>query len=216
MMRKIRIGIIDYQAGNLGSVYNAFRYLQDSVLQGIELEICIESIPDKLASYDKLLLPGVGAFGNAMKHLQDSHLDEAIKAYAHSGKELLGICLGMQLLFEKSEEFGEHKGLGLISGEVVVFHKTPTLKVPHVGWNSCHFTSQASQNKLLLGIEDKSFFYFVHSFYVRTQAKFILAHTHYGDDFTSIVAKDNLYGIQPHPEKSHYAGLGLLANFIKM
>ncbi|MCX2716370.1 imidazole glycerol phosphate synthase subunit HisH [Helicobacter sp. MIT 21-1697] len=217
-MSKLRVGIINYGVGNLGSVQNAFTFVQThfSDILPHTLEVKIESHPEKLQEYDKLLLPGVGAFGNAMAHLKDSHLDEAIKEFAQSGKYLIGICLGMQLLFEQSAEFGNHKGLGLIEGEVVRFGDIAPLKVPHIGWNSCDFTPQGVDSKLFTGIADGSFFYFVHSFHIQTQPRFILAQCTYSYPFGAIVAKDNLFAIQAHPEKSHNVGLKLLANFLAL
>jgi glutamine amidotransferase len=124
------IGIVDYNMGNLASVKNAFSLLGE--------EVVVESNPDKLKDYDKLILPGVGAFGDAMQHLQECGMDEAVKAYAQSGNYMLGICLGMQLLFESSEEFGSNEGLGLIKGKIIGFEESKfsePLKVPHMGWN---------------------------------------------------------------------------------
>lgn len=237
-----KIGIIDYGVGNLGSVQNAFRFCANRPLESLYLEssqleshaiqsqnlqdsllhttrpfsLHIESKPENLKKYDKLLLPGVGAFGNAMEQLQKTDLLSAVIEFAKSGKYMLGICLGMQLLFEKSFEFGEHKGLGLIEGEIVGFKNIAPLKVPHIGWNSCLFTQSGESSPLLQGINNGSFFYFVHSFHIATQEKFILAKCEYGYPFGAIVNKDNLFGIQPHPEKSHNVGLQLLKNFINL
>ena len=122
----------------------------------------------------------------------------------------------MQLLFEQSEEFGNHKGLGLIEGKVVGFEHIAPLKVPHIGWNSCNFTPEGKHSKLFRGIADGSFFYFVHSFHIQTQPQFILAQCTYGYPFGAIVHKDNLFAIQAHPEKSHNVGLRLLANFLTL
>lgn len=222
-----KIGIIDYGVGNLGSVQNAFRFYQQSTSpKGIAhklqshttrpFSLHVESKPENLKLYDKLLLPGVGAFGNAMEHLRGACLLEALKAFAQSGKYMLGICLGMQLLFEKSFEFGEYEGLGLIEGDIVPFCHSCTHKVPHVGWNSCTLTPQGESSPLLRDIKDESFLYFVHSFHVRTQERFTLATCDYGYPFSAIINKDNLFGIQPHPEKSHNVGLQLLKNFIEL
>lgn len=211
----IKIGIINYGVGNLDSVQNAFARI--SSFSDVALfNVCIESTPDRLKKYDKLLLPGVGAFGNAMAHLKHTGLDEAIIDFARSGKHLLGICLGLQLLFERSFEFGEHKGLGLLEGEVVGFSNIAPLKIPHIGWNSCHFTYQARDSKLFCGINDKSFLYFIHSFHIKAREEDILAYCDYGYPFGAIVNQENLFGIQPHPEKSHNVGLKLLANFINL
>lgn len=213
----IKIGIAHYGVGNLGSIQNAFTFIQSGQCGNVvPFKAYIESSPNKLKNYDKLLLPGVGAFGNAMQHLKDSEMDKAIKAFAQSGKLVLGICLGMQLLFEKSYEFGEHEGLGLLKGDVIGFHNIAPLKIPHIGWNSCIFTESGLQSPLLRHIDDKSFFYFVHSFHIRADKSLILAHCDYGYMFGAIVGKDNLLGIQAHPEKSHNVGLRLLTNFINM
>lgn len=210
-----KIGIINYGAGNLGSVKNALAFIQNQMPNVPPFEVCIESSPERLKLYDKLILPGVGAFGSAMNALHSTSLSEAICEFAQSGKFILGICLGLQLLFEKSFEFGEHKGLGLISGEVVGFNNTG-LKMPHIGWNNCYFTTLGKQSPLLRDIKDGSFFYFVHSFHIKTSEAFILAYCEYGYPFGAIVNKDNLFGIQPHPEKSHNVGLCLLKNFLKL
>ena len=202
------IAIVNYNMGNLGSVYNAF--------EKIGAKAVIESDAEKLASYDKLILPGVGAFGDAMEHLNKSGLAQAIKDFAKSGKLVMGTCLGMQLLFESSQEFGEHKGLGLIEGKVVPFDKSkfdnPNLKVPHMGWNEM-FTKD---NKIFDGMPDEFYLYFVHSYHVECDEKYAIGKTQYGYEFVSAVNKDNIYGFQPHPEKSHNVGLKILENFVKM
>jgi glutamine amidotransferase len=202
---KMKIGIVDYNMGNLASVKNAF----DKI--GANSEIV--STPDKLKNYDKLLFPGVGAFGDAMEHLQKTGLDEAMKEFVKSGKYVLGICLGMQLLFEKSEEFGEHKGLGLIEGEVVKFDekKVKNHKIPHMGWNKMFIKKNSIFDEI-----DNPYLYFVHSYHVVCDEKYVIGKTIYGYEFVSAVNKDNLFGIQPHPEKSHNAGLKILKNFIKV
>jgi glutamine amidotransferase len=198
------IAIVDYNMGNLRSVQNAF--------DKIGANAVIEKDPDRLKDYDKLVLPGVGAFGDAMEHLKKSALDEALIDYANSGKPFLGVCLGMQLLFNSSSEFGSHKGLGLIDGEVELFDKsrfkTP-LKVPHMGWNEI----ETSSSILFKGLDKKFYLYFVHSYHVKTDERFIIGKTHYGYDFASAVQKDNIFGFQPHPEKSHENGLKILKNF---
>lgn len=199
------IAIVDYNMGNLQSVKNAFNLFSN--------DVDIVSDPDKLKDYDKLVLPGVGAFGDAMEHLKENSLDEAIIEYANSGKPLLGVCLGMQLLLEKGTEFGEHDGLALISGSVIKFDKskfnTPH-KVPHMGWNKL-FLQQ--ENKILKDLEDESYLYFVHSYHVECMDKYILAKTNYGYEFPSAIVKDNIVGFQPHPEKSHNNGLKIIKNF---
>ena len=202
------IAIIDYNMGNLASVKNAFAKLGK--------ETVVESDPAKFKEYDKLILPGVGAFGDAMEHLKERGMVEAIKAFATSGKPMLGICLGMQLLFESSEEFGEHEGLGLIKGKVVKFDNTAfeePLKVPHMGWNRM-FTKE---HPLFENLDDEHYLYFVHTYHVVCDdERDIVGETYYGYKFTSAVAHENIMGIQPHPEKSHDNGLKILENFIKL
>jgi len=200
------IAIVDYNMGNLASVKNAFAKLgKDTV---------VESNPEKFKDYDKLILPGVGAFGDAMEHLRDRDMIDALKEYASSGKYMLGICLGMQLLFESSEEFGKRDGLGLIKGEVTRFDTSKfseALKIPHMGWNRM-FTKE---HPLFEKLDKEHYLYFVHTYHVNcTDEENILGQTNYGYDFTSAVAKDNILGIQPHPEKSHKNGLQILENFI--
>jgi len=202
------IAIVDYNMGNLASVQNAFAKLgKDTV---------VESNPEKFKEYDKLILPGVGAFGDAMEHLRERGMIEAIQEFAASKKPMLGICLGMQLLFESSEEFGEHEGLGLIKGHVKAFDTTAfnePLKVPHMGWNRM-FTAE---NPLFEGLDENHYLYFVHTFHVTCDNRDdIIGETEYGYKFTSAVAHENIMGIQPHPEKSHENGLKILENFIKL
>jgi len=201
------IGIVDYNMGNLASVINAFTK--------IGAEATLESDPKKLGQYDKLILPGVGAFADAMAHLKENSMDEAVIAYAHTGKPLLGICLGMQLLFDSSEEFGTTQGLGLIPGKVVPFDEKKfdhPLKVPHMGWNELF----VQNDTILFDNLDKDFYlYFVHSFHAVCDDKYAIGKTHYGYEFVSAVQNNNIYGIQPHPEKSHEHGLKIIENFAK-
>ncbi len=201
------VAIIDYNMGNLQSVKNAFEKI------GKRVDIIKES--DKIKNYDKIILPGVGAFGDAMEHLKESGIDKAIIEFAKSGKPLLGICLGMQLLFSKSYEFGEHKGLNLIEGEVVKFDKDRIgeMKIPHMGWNRL-FVKKNSP--LFRGLPKEFYLYFVHSFHVKTEKKFVIGETIYGYNFVSAVEKENIYGFQPHPEKSHKIGLKILENFVNI
>ena len=220
-----KIGIVDYRMGNLASVINAFEKTGASVR--------LESDPQKLSAYDKLILPGVGAFGDAMTHLQSNGMDEAVKEFAASGRALLGICLGMQLLFESSEEFGDHEGLGLIPGKVVAFDETKfdhPLKVPHMGWNEIFQTSsdqrtvRPTEGTSALGVSSELFsdlpndfyLYFVHSYHAECDDRYVIGKTHYGYEFVSAVQNGNIYGIQPHPEKSHKNGLKIIENFIKL
>ena len=202
------IAIVDYKMGNLQSVKNAFYLFTDKV--------DIVTQPEKIKKYDKLLLPGVGAYKDAMEHLKSSNMDEAIKEFAKSGKPILGICLGMQLLLESSTEFGFTNGLGLIPGEVVVFDKQrfETLhKVPHMGWNRVF----KNQNFYILNNLPNDFYlYFVHSYHAKTEEKYILTKSVYGYEFASAIVKDNIIGFQPHPEKSHKNGLKIIENFVKL
>lgn len=202
------IGIVDYKMGNLASVINAFHLLGEDAV--------IESDPDKLKTYDRIILPGVGAFGDAMEHLRSCGMDEAVREYAQSGRYLLGICLGMQLLFDSSEEFGLTDGLGLIEGRVVAFDSsrfhTP-LKVPHMGWNRM-FTKD---HPLFEGLDEAHYLYFVHSYHALCKnSADSIGECEYGYRFTSAVAHENVMGIQPHPEKSHKNGLTILKNFINL
>jgi len=202
------IGIVDYNMGNLASVINAFAK--------VGADASLESDPSKLNQYDKLILPGVGAFGDAMEHLQVNGMDEAVKAFAATGKPLLGICLGMQLLFESSEEFGSTEGLGLIPGKVVAFDKNRfdhPLKVPHMGWNELFVQNDTA---IFNGLEKDFYLYFVHSFHAQCDDKYAIGKTHYGYEFVSAVQNGNIYGIQPHPEKSHENGLKIIENFAKL
>ena len=202
------IGIVDYNMGNLASVINAFAK--------VGVDATLESDPTKLAQYDKLILPGVGAFGDAMEHLKENGMDEAVIAYAKTGKPLLGICLGMQLLFESSEEFGAHKGLGLIPGKVVAFDETKfdhPQKVPHMGWNELFVQKESP---LFQGLKKDFYLYFVHSYHAVCDDTYAIGKTHYGYAFVSAVQNGNIYGIQPHPEKSHENGLTIIENFAKL
>ena len=202
------IGIVDYNMGNLASVINAFAKIGANAK--------LESDPSKLDQYDKLILPGVGAFGDAMTHLKENGMDEAVVNYAKSGKPLLGICLGMQLLFESSEEFGSHQGLGLIPGKVVAFDENKfdhALKVPHMGWNELFVQKETP---LFAGLKKDFYLYFVHSYHAVCDDTYAIGKTHYGYEFVSAVQNDNIYGIQPHPEKSHENGLQIIENFTKM
>ena len=208
------IGIVDYNMGNLASVINAFAK--------VGADATLESDPSKLAQYDKLILPGVGAFGDAMAHLKSNGMDEAVKAFAASGKPLLGICLGMQLLFDSSEEFGSTEGLGLIPGKVVAFDEKQfdhPQKIPHMGWNEMFQMSTSTSsvtNKLFDGLPNDFYLYFVHSFHAVCDDKYAIGKTHYGYQFVSAVQNGNIYGIQPHPEKSHENGLKIIENFAKL
>ncbi|BAF70519.1 imidazole glycerol phosphate synthase subunit HisH [Nitratiruptor sp. SB155-2] len=204
----MKIAIIDYNMGNLRSVSNAF--------EKIGYPAIIEKDPDKLKNYDKVILPGVGAFGDAMEHLEGSGLKEAILDFAKSGRNMLGICLGMQLLFNKSYEFGEHEGLGLIEGEVIPFDRSrfdQRLKVPHMGWNELFVQKETP---LFSGLPKAFYLYFVHSYHAVCDEKYVIGKTLYGYEFVSAVQNGNVFGLQPHPEKSHENGLKILKNFVEL
>jgi len=202
----MKIGIVDYNMGNLASVSNAFKKI------GAHAEIVSDA--DRLKNYDKLVFPGVGAFGDAMEHLKKTSLESAMKEYIKSGKYVIGVCLGMQLLFESSEEFGNHSGLGIIPGKVVKFdqQKAKGHKIPHMGWNRMFFSRHTG---LFENLNDP-YLYFVHSYHVVCDDKYVIGKSIYGYEFVSAVNKQNVYGFQPHPEKSHNAGLKILENFIRL
>lgn len=197
------ITIVDYGMGNLRSVQKAFEKV------GAEATVC--SDPDKIAQASKLILPGVGAFRDAIQALKDQSLVEPILEHINSGKPFLGICLGLQLLFDVSYEDGEYEGLGIIPGKVVRFEDQPDLKIPHMGWNQIERTAP---HPILAGIPEHEYFYFVHSYYVAPENESdVAAWTDYGSRFASMVARDNVVASQFHPEKSQDAGLKLLQNF---
>ena len=209
------IAIIDYGMGNLRNVQKAFEH------SGVMARISSQF--QELARADGLVLPGVGAFGDAMVNLQSSGLVEPIRRLTAEGKPLLGICLGLQLLFEESTEMGVHEGLGILPGRVLRFDRGKggeLLQVPHIGWNQFHITALGAQSALLDGIPDASYAYFVHSYYVQpADEACVLAKTDYGIDFASVVGvvgKRQIFGAQPHPEKSQEVGLRLLSNFSKI
>ena len=195
--------IIDYGAGNLRNVYMAFRRL------GLEALVTAEAALIGRAS--ALVLPGVGAFGDSVGKLRALGLEEPITSAIRDGLPFLGICVGLQLLFEVSEEMGEHRGLGILAGRVRRF--PPGLSVPHMGWNQVH---QAQPTPLWRGVPDGSYAYFVHSYYADPEDKAVVAATtDYGLDYASAVAQGNLYAIQFHPEKSQDVGERILGNFVR-
>ena len=201
------VGIIDYGVGNLFSLISSLKFL------GIDAKKV--SNEEEIAACDRLILPGVGAFGDAAEALKNSGLDEVIKREAKNGKPLLGICLGMQMLFEKGMEFGEHEGLGLIPGKVVSIQ--PLIdgnKIPHIGWNGLIF----SENKgdIYRNTKDGEFVYFVHSFHAECPDEYITARTEYGGLLTASVQNGNVMGAQYHPEKSGDAGLMILKSFCEL
>ena len=199
------VGIIDYGVGNLFSLQSSFR--------AIGQEAFVSGDPAELAKADRLVLPGVGAFEDAAKKLRDSGMADFVRCQAAEGKPLLGICLGMQLLFEKSYEYGEHEGLGLLKGQVVpMAGKIPAgLKIPHMGWNALEW----KQGRLLEGV-DGQYVYFVHSFYGENCEDSLSAVTEYGISLTAAVEKGNIFGCQFHPEKSGNVGLGILKRFCEI
>ncbi|MBI5236235.1 MAG: imidazole glycerol phosphate synthase subunit HisH [Deltaproteobacteria bacterium] len=200
------IAIIDYDMGNLRSVAKAF--------ERVGAKVVVTRSAKEIMAASRVVLPGVGAFRDCMANLIEYGLVEPILKTIEAGKPFLGICLGLQLLFDESEEFGRHKGLGVIRGKVVRFEPAVRLKVPHIGWNSA---KQAKASPLLNGINDNEFFYFVHSYYAMPEDKsVILTSTDYGGEFTSAISNNNVFACQFHPEKSQNVGLRLLENFSRI
>ena len=199
------VGIIDYGVGNLFSLCSSFKAIGE--------ETFVSSDPVELSKADRLVLPGVGAFEDAANKLRASGLDGFVREQAAAGKPLLGICLGMQMLFEKSYEYGEHEGLGLLKGQVVSMEgRIPEdLKIPHMGWNRLEVKS----GKLLREV-DGQYVYFVHSFYADGCEESLAAVTEYGIPITAAVEQGNIYGCQFHPEKSGNVGLSILQTFCKL
>ena len=201
------IAIVDYGVGNLFSL--------KSSLEMIGAQSIVTADEAVLRSADKILLPGVGAFEDAAKKLRDSGLADLLKELAASGKPLLGICLGMQMLFEKSYEYGEHEGLGLIPGSVKPIRDVipADYKIPHIGWNALHFRQE---NPLFKYVSEGDCVYFVHSFYAADCDDHVVATAEYGAELTAAVAKGNVYGCQFHPEKSGNVGLSILKAFAEL
>lgn len=198
------IAIVDYGVGNLFSLVSSLRM--------IGAEATVTSDPTVLREADKLILPGVGAFADAADRLRRSGLDRVLCEQAAQGKELLGICLGMQLLFERSFEYGEHAGLGLLQGNVVPMQGSipPQLDIPHIGWNALHFKRK---HPLFRYVQEGDCVYFVHSFYADRCEESVVATAEYGKELTAAVAKDNIMGCQFHPEKSGKVGISILRAF---
>ncbi len=198
------IAIIDYGIGNLRSVEKAF------TAQGIDAVVTRDE--KVLRQADKLVLLGVGAFGYAMQSLRELGFDELVIEAANAGKPIIGLCVGLQMMFDEGHEFGVHKGLGLLKGKVVKF--PDNLHVPHIGWNQ---VALEHDHAIFRGLEDQSFFYFVHSYYCEAEdASCVLGTTDYGITYASICGRDNIVGVQFHPEKSQATGLQLLKNFAEM
>ncbi len=204
------IAIIDYGMGNLFSLASSLKSLgQDVVVSGD---------PEVIRSADRLFLPGVGAFEDASRLLYDTGLAGVIQEEAAKGKPLMGICLGMQLLFDRSFEFGEWKGLGLVPGDVVPMEGVidSSLKIPQIGWNALHFTEKGAEHPVFRGIDEGAYVYFVHSYYASHCEANTLATTEYSKELTAAVANGNVIGCQFHPEKSGKVGLQILKNFCEM
>jgi len=204
------IAIVDYGVGNIFSLYSSFKY--------IGAEVVLTSDPDEIKKADKIILPGVGAFADAAKKLRDSGLADVVVDEVKNGKPLLGICLGMQMLFERSYEYGEHKGLGLIKGDIVPMEGVvpENYKIPHIGWNGLHFPKDKPKNELFKYVEENECVYFVHSYYGTKCDKSLIASTEYGEELTAAVAEKNVYGVQFHPEKSGEVGMKILKAFCEM
>ena len=202
------IAIIDYGVGNLFSLKCSF--------ESIGADICVTSDPEVIAKADRIILPGVGAFEDAAKKLRDSGLDKIIKKECASGKPLLGICLGMQLLFERSFEYGEHEGLGLIKGSIrpIADVIDTDLKIPHIGWNALHFGDK--KDELFKYLNEGDFVYFVHSYYGADCEDSVIATTEYSAELTAAVRNKNVCGVQFHPEKSEKVGLSILKAFCEI
>lgn len=200
------IGIIDYDAGNIKSVEKAIIKLGEDVI--------VTRDKDELLKADKVILPGVGSFGDAMEKIRSYGLEEVIKEIVSKGTPFLGICLGLQLLFEESEESAGVKGLGLLKGKVIRIPDAEGFKVPQIGWNSLSFPNEG---KLFKGIDEGAYVYFVHSYYLKAEDENIVtAKTDYVVDIHASVEKDNIFACQFHPEKSSDVGLTILKNFIEL
>ncbi len=200
----MNVAIIDYGIGNLRSVEKAF------TSQGIEAVVTRDE--KTLRAADKLVLLGVGAFGYAMESLRKLGFDELVIEAAGAGKPLIGLCVGLQMMFDEGHEFGVHKGLGLLPGRVIKF--PDGVRIPHVGWNEVEYRDRSGDLPIFNGLPDRSFYYFVHSYYVEATAEdSIIGETEYGIRFPSICGRENVIGVQFHPEKSQATGLRLLRNF---
>ena len=201
------IAIIDYGVGNLFSLICSFK--------SIGVDVVVTNRIEEIEAADKLILPGVGAFGDARRKLAETGMDRVILEQAQKGKPIMGICLGMQLLFEQGNEYGVHQGLGLLPGEVVSMEGVlpAQYKIPHIGWNQLIFKKESP---LFRYIQDGDFVYFVHSYFVKDCESSLLATTEYGPELTAAVAKDNIYGCQFHPEKSGGVGLDILRGFAEL
>ncbi|MBP3370003.1 MAG: imidazole glycerol phosphate synthase subunit HisH [Clostridia bacterium] len=202
------IAIIDYGVGNLFSLTCSFK--------SIGADICVTSDPKVIASAERIILPGVGAFEDAARKLRESGLDRVIKDECAKGKPLLGICLGMQMLFERSFEYGEHEGLGLIKGSIKPISELvgDGLKIPHIGWNALHFVGE--KDELFKYVNENDCVYFVHSYYGADCEESLIATAEYGAELTAAVRNKNVCGVQFHPEKSERVGLAILKAFCEI
>ncbi|MBO4693171.1 MAG: imidazole glycerol phosphate synthase subunit HisH [Clostridia bacterium] len=198
------IAIVDYGVGNLFSLRSSFKMIGENAV--------VTGDKSVISSADKIILPGVGAFGDAVYKLKQTGLDEVLRDQASAGKDIMGICLGMQLLFQKGYEYGEYEGLGLLNGDIVpMLGSLPAgLKIPHIGWNALHFKKSSY---LLKYVNENDCVYFVHSFYADNCDDSIIATAEYGKEITAMVQKDNIAGCQFHPEKSGSVGLSILKAF---
>lgn len=210
MFTKKRVAIVDYGVGNLFSLASSIRK--------VDYQACLCRTPEELLGQTHIILPGVGAFEDAAQKLCETGLDEALHTAKKNGACILGICLGMQLLFEKSFENGQHKGLSLLQGEVVPMQGVidESLKIPHIGWNALHFSEEGSRSPLFFGIEEGNYVYFVHSYYAQGCENSLLATTEYGAPLTAACGHKNIFGTQFHPEKSGVVGLRILKNFCSL
>lgn len=210
------IAIVDYGVGNLFSLQSSLKY--------IGADVRVTASPQELDAAEKIILPGVGAFGDAAQKLRQTGLDEIVIAQAQKGKPLMGICLGMQLLLDSGEEYGTHRGLGLIPGRVVSMKGVvpSEYKLPHIGWNHLSFPPKrggleaAEKSPLFQYIKEGEFVYFVHSFYATECDESVIAYTDYGCPITAAVQKENVFGCQFHPEKSGRTGLAILKAFCEL
>lgn len=211
------IAILDYGVGNLRSVYKAF----EAVAAPLQIEVDIVDAPTDLTQWRAVVLPGQGAFGDSINNVRHQGFEAPLLDAVAQGLPLLGICVGMQMLFDSSEEMGQHEGLHLIPGHVRRFPPTPdpeqpghNLRVPQIGWNALHHVREDS---LLHNVPNGAYAYFAHSYYCDADDRSaVLATTHYGVNYPSLVRHKNAWGIQPHPEKSHTVGLRMLSNFVRM